>query len=174
MSASDLADALQGKREGHEWRCRCPVHGGRSLSITEKEGRILLICRAGCPQGDVIKALREMGLWGNESCYEIPPPEPTPPDDTERRADRASDLWNEAHPIESGDPVHAYLKNRGITLPEYPSDLRCHPALDYWKAGQDGKPVPLGKWPAMLAIVLNPLTYSHKTITRGEEANCRS
>ena len=156
MTPRDLADALQGKREGHEWRCRCPVHGGRSLCVTEKVGRILLVCRAGCPQGEVIAELKRLGLWGGNTSYEAPPPAPPVQSDTERRADRASELWEQSHPIESGDPVHSYLSNRGIILPEYPSDLRCHPALDYWEVGQDGKPVLLGEWPAMLAVVRNP------------------
>lgn len=154
---NNLADALEGKREGHEWRCRCPAHGGRSLSVTERNGRLLLICRAGCPQDEVIRALREMGLWGSETCCETPPPpEPEPANDAARRANRASDLWNESAPITPGDPAHTYLKNRGIALPEYPGDLRTHPHLDYWEVGKDGKPVKTGIFPAMMAVVRNP------------------
>lgn len=157
MTLQELADALEGRREGREWRCRCPVHGGRSLSIRETEGRILLTCRAGCQQNEVITELKHLGLWGSEACRDtLPHPAPTLPDDTERKADRAADLWRQAHPIQPGDPVHQYLAGRGITLPEYPSDLRCHSALDYWEVGQDGKPVLLGKLPAMLAAVRNP------------------
>ena len=155
MTVLELAVTLEGKREGDEWRSRCPVHGGRSLSITEKNGRLLIVCRAGCPQGEVIKTLKQMGLWGSNTSYEAQPPAPEPMNDTERKADRASDLWNQAHPITSGDPVHSYLKNRGIVLPEYPSDLRSHPALPYWTQDDNGKPVLLGKWPAMLAVVRN-------------------
>ena len=156
MTPQDLVDALEGKREGREWRCRCPVHGGKSLSITERNGRLLLTCRAGCPQGEVISALKRLGLWGSVTSYEAQPPAPEPMNDTERKADRASDLWNESLPITPGDPVHVYLRNRGIVLPEYPSDLRSHPALPYWTQDDNGKPVLLGEWPAMLAMVRNP------------------
>lgn len=156
MTAHELAEALGGRREGHEHRCRCPIHGGRSLSVRDRDGKVLIVCRAGCPQGDLIKALREMGLWGGDASYEPPPVPVPPPDDTERRADRASELWNEAHPIKPGDPVHTYLKNRGITLPEYPSDLRCHPHLDYWTQDDNGKPVRIGSYPAMIAVVRSP------------------
>ncbi len=157
MTPRDLADALQGKREGREMRCRCPVHGGRSLSVTEKDGRLLVVCRAGCSQGEVISELKRLGLWEGVTGYEsTPPPESEPSNHTERKADRASDLWNQSHPITSGDPVHSYLKNRGIVLPEYPEDLHSHPALPYWTQDDNGKPVLLGKWPAMIAIVRNP------------------
>lgn len=44
----------------------CPAHEDRSpsLGVTAKEGRLLVICRAGCAQADVIAALRARGLWG--------------------------------------------------------------------------------------------------------------
>ncbi len=151
-----IVDFLDGQKEGQEWRCRCPVHGGRSLCVTERDGRILLICRAGCPQREVISELKRLGLWGGATSYEAPLPEPEPANDSERNADRVSDLWNESLPITSGDPVHSYLKNRGIVLPEYPEDLRTHPALPYWMQNDNGKPILLGKWPAMLAVVRNP------------------
>ncbi len=67
--AQTIASALRGKRQGSGWVCLCPVHeadGGRhkpSLSVTEKDGRVLVHCHAGCPQEAVIEALRGMGLW---------------------------------------------------------------------------------------------------------------
>ena len=155
MTAPELADALEGRREGQEWRCRCPVHGGRSLCVTEKDGRLLLTCRAGCPQAEVIKSLREMGLWGGAASY-APPPATEPQDDSERKADRASGLWSEARPITPGDPVWKYLRNRGITLDAWPQDLRCHEALPYWETGDSGKPVRVGSYPAMLSVVRSP------------------
>ena len=155
MTTQDLVDALEGRREGREFRCRCPVHGGRSLSITEKEGRILLVCRAGCSQADVISEIKRLGLWNNTS-YVPHPPAPEPQDDSERRANRASEIWDEAHPISPGDPVHKYLSGRKITLSEYPSDLRCHPALPCWEMDDHGKPVKIGIYPCMLAVVRSP------------------
>ena len=157
MNALDLADALEGRKEGHEWRARCPVHGGRSLFITEKNGKILMMCRAGCSQREVISELKRLGLWGNESCsgtHSLPKPESA--SDIERRANKASEIWNQSNPIVSGDPVYTYLKNRGIVLPEYPSDLKTHPALPYWEMGEDEKPIKIGVFPCMLAIVRNP------------------
>jgi hypothetical protein len=57
--------ALAGKRVGTQVMARCPVHDDRhpSLSITIKDGNILLHCFAGCKQTDVVAALRSRGLW---------------------------------------------------------------------------------------------------------------
>jgi putative DNA primase/helicase len=155
MTASDLASVLGGKKEGREWRCNCPVHGGRSLSITEKDGRLLIVCRAGCPQDQVIKELRRLELWGGDTVH-IPPPVPEPPDEKERRIEKAEKIWGESHPITPGDSVHLYLENRGIILDQYPPDLHYHPALPYWETSDTGKPVKTGTFPAMLAVVRDP------------------
>jgi hypothetical protein len=47
----------------------CPAHYDRnpSLSIADRDGRILVKCFAGCPQEAVIKALTEMELWSPRS-----------------------------------------------------------------------------------------------------------
>ena len=154
MTAADLASALEGKKEGCEWRCRCPLHGGRSLCVTDRDGKLLLVCRAGCSQPEVIQALRTMGLWGNVACFEISPPPPAPaPPNQDRRADRATKMWSEAHPITSGDPVHHYLGNRSIRLNAWPGDLRTHSALSYWKTDDKGKPSKVGTFSGMLAVV---------------------
>ena len=43
----------------------CPAHADStpSLSVTEKDGKILFHCHGGCPQNRVISALKEKGLW---------------------------------------------------------------------------------------------------------------
>jgi len=39
MSAADIAIALgNARREGRGWRCRCPLHNGRSLTLHNGEG----------------------------------------------------------------------------------------------------------------------------------------
>jgi hypothetical protein len=66
MTAADLAAALGGRRAGPgRWMARCPSHEDRtpSLSLTERAGRVLVYCFAGCRQRDVIEALRARGLW---------------------------------------------------------------------------------------------------------------
>ncbi len=65
-TARELAAALGGKKKGSAWFCRCPAHDDHSpsLEITEKAGRVLFTCRAGCDQAAVLAALRQRGLWG--------------------------------------------------------------------------------------------------------------
>lgn len=51
MTLTQLLDKLQAvRRSGTGWMARCPAHEDRnpSLSIDEREGRILLYCHAGC------------------------------------------------------------------------------------------------------------------------------
>ena len=69
MTGAEIAAALNGRREGKGWRCLCPAHDDQapSLSIIEKNGKVLLTCRAGCEQGVVIGALRERGLWAQRA-----------------------------------------------------------------------------------------------------------
>ena len=69
MTAEFISDALRGRRCGSQWLASCPAHeaDGRphnpSLGIREKGGKILVCCRAGCSQAEVIAALKARGLW---------------------------------------------------------------------------------------------------------------
>jgi putative DNA primase/helicase len=66
MTAAAIAAALGGKRSGsNTFKCCCPAHEDRtpSLSVSERDGKILVKCFAGCAQGDVIDALKALDLW---------------------------------------------------------------------------------------------------------------
>ena len=65
MTAECIANGLGGKKSASGWMARCPAHDDRtpSLSVTEREGRILVKCHAGCDQGVVVAALKAKGLW---------------------------------------------------------------------------------------------------------------
>jgi len=69
ITCEEIAAQLGGgkeKRNGDgSWNTRCPAHNddGPSLSVSEKNGKILVRCHAGCTQEAVINALRDRGLW---------------------------------------------------------------------------------------------------------------
>lgn len=50
MNAAAIAAALgDAQREGCAWRCRCPLHGGRSLLLRDgAAGCVLVTCWGGC------------------------------------------------------------------------------------------------------------------------------
>ncbi|MCL4486335.1 MAG: toprim domain-containing protein [Nitrospirae bacterium] len=70
------------------------------------------------------------------------------PDERERLLNWLNKLTDESGDVSPGDPVDRYLRNRGITLPEWPQDLRFHSRLPYREDG-----ALLGHYPAMLAVV---------------------
>ena len=79
LTAEEIAAGLGGgHRNGQGWMACCPAHDDHnpSLALTDREGGgVLVHCHAGCPQDDVIKALRQRGLWQNP---EVEPPRETP------------------------------------------------------------------------------------------------
>ena len=72
---SSIASGLNKVRwQGNsKFTARCPSHDDRnpSLSVTDKNGTILVYCFAGCSQDEVIGALRDAGLWHSASQYQI-------------------------------------------------------------------------------------------------------
>ena len=64
MNAGDIARALgDARREGRGWRCRCPLHGGRSLTLRDGgAGVARLDASVGCDRTDVLAELRRRGL----------------------------------------------------------------------------------------------------------------
>src|SRR5262249_58289595 len=64
MSAAEIALVLgDARREGRAWRCRCPLHNGRSLTLRDgDDGCVLVTCWAGCDRRDVLTELRRRGL----------------------------------------------------------------------------------------------------------------
>jgi hypothetical protein len=62
-TAAEIATALEGWREGRQWRCRCPIHGGRSLLVRDGDtGGTLVFCHGGCEARDLLAELRRSGL----------------------------------------------------------------------------------------------------------------
>jgi CHC2 zinc finger len=65
LGTPELFKALKGRGRPHDFMCCCPAHRDRtpSLHVTEKNGKVLFHCHAGCPQEAVIGALRDKQLW---------------------------------------------------------------------------------------------------------------
>ena len=118
------------KRVGpSSWMARCPAHDDRnpSLSISLKEGKILIHCFAGCAPEAVLGAvgltwrdLREPDPWRPWPSRPKPkPPESEAP--TPEKRERWERLWEGAKP---GHPLLSrYLRARGLSL-EPPPTLR--------------------------------------------------
>ncbi len=69
-TAADIAKILNARKSGGGWMALCPSHEEKtaSLSISEsKDGRPLVHCFGGCPQDNVIDALRKRGAWHDGS-----------------------------------------------------------------------------------------------------------
>ena len=154
MSAATIAAALNGKREGHNWRCRCPLHGGRSLLVRDGDGgRTLVKCWAGCAGADVIAELRRMGLVESYSAERGPISASNiiegRRDSENRRRDYALRIWRDTWRGE-GSPAATYLASRRIVLNPWPPSLRFHPHCPQPRDENGNTVTPL---PAMVALV---------------------
>jgi hypothetical protein len=73
INAQVIAEALGGRKSGNNWICHCPAHDDSrpSLSLTEENGKVLFICRAGCSQEAVLEELRARDLWKPENPHTL-------------------------------------------------------------------------------------------------------
>jgi len=147
MSAGEIAAALGGRREGREWRCRCPLHGGRSLLIRDEQGRLLVKCWGGCDGRDVLAELRRMGLCEVRLDQAADHLRNQYNDDFRR--DRALAIWNNSWRGE-GSSAATYLASRRIVLNPWPALLRFHPRCPRPRDDKGNTVAPL---PAMVALV---------------------
>jgi putative DNA primase/helicase len=114
MTANAIANALgDARREGRAWRCRCPVHGGRSLLIRDGDHGLLVTCWGGCDRLDVLTELRRRGLISGRAKF-VPRTMPTScKSDDASRTRRALRTWGGAS--DGADTiVRRYLATRGI------------------------------------------------------------
>jgi rhodanese-related sulfurtransferase len=65
MDIDTIARGLKGAtKSGQGYVAPCPAHDDHkpSLKISEKDGKILVYCHAGCTQDQVVGALKDRGL----------------------------------------------------------------------------------------------------------------
>src|SRR6516165_7756980 len=150
MSAAEIAHALgDARREGRGWRCRCPLHQGRSLTLRDSDGGCVLVtCWGGCDRLDVLAELRRRGLLdGRTTYYAGASPRNSEREDAVRIA-RALAIWREARPADR-TIVQKYLRSRGILLDAWPPALRFHPGCP--RPRDEG--TFRARLPAMVAVV---------------------
>ena len=126
MNAADIAHALgDARRDGRGWRCRCPLHGGRSLTLRQGDGgRVLVWCFGGCNSHDVLAELRRCRLLDGktqprETITKIPPH-----NDDDRKIARARHIWDGAYGC-AAEPRGALSRE-----PRHHRPATCLPALD--------------------------------------------
>lgn len=84
-----------------------------------------------------------------------PTTKPAPAIDWLQKKHAARSMWTDAAAITQTDPAGRYLTRRALPIPETADALRFHPNLPYWTPGVDGKAQVLGRFPALLARVIN-------------------
>jgi len=101
MSAAGIAVALgDARREGPGWRCRCPLHQGRSLALRDGDcGCVLVTCWGGCDRLDVLAELHRRGLldWRTADHRQLSPRTSQREKDLARTA-RALAIWHQERP----------------------------------------------------------------------------
>lgn len=144
----------------------CPFCGGRDrFQFTDKFGEGNYFCRY-CGAGGgfqlaqqatgmdfhgvLVAVERYLGL--NPKPVAHRPSGPT----EEYMRNLVRQIWNESQPISRGDEVDRYLTSRGLGLTEYPSVLRFHPKLDYYRKDEHGKSRKVAEYPAMVARIDGP------------------
>jgi putative DNA primase/helicase len=122
VNADEIAQALgDARRVGRAWRCRCPLHGGRSLVVKDGLQQLLVTCWAGCDRRDVLNELRRRGLLAAKSqhakaeCRSLRATDGNRREDSKadsRRIARALAIWSEAQPG-GGTIAEAYCATAG-------------------------------------------------------------
>ena len=165
-AASKIAEALGGSlvpdaKGNFLCSCPCPGHADfrPSLSLCDREGKVLLHCFAGCRQQDVIAALQRLKLWSgrpSQNAHATRPATPAKPAQPPRATDSLKP-WRDASPIVAGSLIELYLRNRELEIPAG-APLRYAPALWHWPTKT--------RYPAMVALIArydgSPVT-SHST-----------
>jgi CHC2 zinc finger/Toprim domain len=161
--AAIIAETLALRREGNLWVALCPFHGERSPSFyVYPTGYHCFGCGA---HGDVFEWLmagRRMTfpqavayVGGQPGRLAHPLPAPTQaPRKSKTTADTFMRCWSQGiNP--SGSIVETYLRSRGdLIIPECAA-IRFHPRCQRGSRDLPGGPE---YWPAMLALMTDPLT----------------
>ena len=158
----------------------CPGCGGKDrFRFDDKDGDGTFICSQGGADpvsGDGLDLLQHVFGWNvHEAAQAVAPyigfesgtvryavdyaapigglPERLTEDDgAQKRRQKLRAIWQGAFPLDGRDPASCYLLSRGIRrADDWPTALRCHPALPYWVSHP--QPRCLGSFPALIARI---------------------
>jgi putative DNA primase/helicase len=148
---------LAARRSGGWWRCKCPVHESRGLTLALRDGEFGLVvkCFAGCSRLDLITELRRRGLLAGDVGGNGARPDPAEIErrreadarDRERRVTLARDIIASATSA-SGTVAERYLKARVPGLVNLPQAVRYLPTTSPYARHPSG-----GRRPVMVAVV---------------------
>jgi hypothetical protein len=122
MTAEQLSQLFdRSRREGKAWRARCPVHGGKSLTLAiySSDTRAFVHCFAGCSSDDILEAV---GLTWKDTLYQ-------PRERLSREAWIAQQRVREAKELREsnlriGELILSFC-DRGYTAADRERDIRC-------------------------------------------------
>src|SRR6516165_2534564 len=113
-SAATIGRNLGGQRQGHDWRCDCPLGCGYALSLAEGEdGRLLAHCFGGCDYHEIETALVEYGLFDDDDLEVSRGAKCQRLHDPADRIEHARRLYESAAPDAL---IETYLLSRGISI----------------------------------------------------------
>lgn len=153
-----VSDATLSGRNGP-----CPKCGGIDrFQYTDKFGCGNYHCR-GCGPGDGFQLLCNVqGMTFIEALRALERSAgvvlTTPALPTQATSERMKQLMQailaESKQVQVGDPVHTYLRNRGLgDAALTAAALKFHPKLGYYERSTEGKSQLVGEYPAMIAVV---------------------
>lgn len=180
MTIEEIAAILKAKKISGGYRAKCPAHNDKHPSLwfsnvvtaSNPKGILRFECKAGCHYSDIRRAI---GISGKIDVNHLPQPEERDVLGEIVRKKKIKLAWEKSLPIEKGSPVWKYLvctRNLFFNLEELTSPfsipycLRYDPEHPIYEFDDDGKPILVGKYPAMIARLDNSageLTTIHRT-----------
>lgn len=170
----------------------CPFCGGKDRwRFTDHEGKGLSICNQ-CGSRSAIQLIMDYNSWdfkktanfienltGVSRVNDVKTTQTKPKHDYKANRARLANIKKGLRSLEHPSPTRDYLAGRGISelIILGCNNLYHHPGIKYWDT-RDDKPVCLGEFPAMVAIVTcgdTPVTMLITFLTdAGEKANVPS
>lgn len=105
ITAEAVARGLNAIRVGSGWLAHCPAHDDTHRSLTIGRGDtqpVVVSCKTGCSQGDVLAALKQMGLWSSAPAGHT----------AERRDQPQQPKWKAVVPVPDGTPPPDFNSHR--------------------------------------------------------------